>query len=217
MLSGIDEAQRRHLHRIVRDVAPDIDFHEALLQPRLRFVGRQEIADPLRAGLLRVVVVHAAHRRAMAALDAAIGSADRVVEHHDLGRPRLALDQGFDLGIVGAAYLVAVVEVADRGRVLRQDERLMVERKIPRDRPRIVNAHLEVAVVAVAPRHPFAERRIVGHRLDAEVGQVGNGGLDPGGRDRPGSGRLDGSDIRHDRTRSGQRFVPIDRVAFTLL
>ncbi len=44
---GIDEAQRRHFHRIVRDVAPHVVLGEALSQARLGLVRRQQIAHAL--------------------------------------------------------------------------------------------------------------------------------------------------------------------------
>ena len=99
-------------------------------EPHLGLVGRQQVAHPLRAGLLGVVVVHAAHRRAQPALDGAVGGAHGVVEHHDLGRAGLAFDQRLDLGVVGRANLVLVVEVAHLGVVARQDEGLAVERQV---------------------------------------------------------------------------------------
>src|SRR5215213_8836347 len=117
----------------------------------------------------------------MAALDATISGADGVIEYHDLRCAGLVLDQRFDLGLPGAADLVLVEEVTYLGLVRRQDEGLAVERQVPDQGPRIVDAHLEVAVVALASCHAGTDRRIVGDRLDAEVGEVGNGSLDPRG------------------------------------
>ena len=58
MLSASTKPSGVHLDRIVGDVAPTLILGEALLQPRLGLVGRQQVAHPLRAGLLGVVVVH---------------------------------------------------------------------------------------------------------------------------------------------------------------
>ena len=185
----------------MRDVAPHIDLHEALLETRLRLIGRQEIAHALRTGFLRIVVVHATDRGTMAAFDTAIGGADRMIEHHDLRSTGLALDQRLDLGLVSAANLVLVVEVAHRGLVRGQDEGLTVERQVA-GQPCIVDADLEVAVVALAARHARADRGIVGDRLDTEVGEIGNGGLDPGGERLHGGGRRSDLDRRHDGSSS---------------
>src|SRR4029453_3507242 len=94
-----------------------------------------------------------AHPCTMAALDAESGGAGGVGEHNDLRCAGPALDQRLDLGLVSAADLVLVVEVAHRRLVRRRDEGLAVERQVAEQQPRIVDAHLEVAIVALTPRH----------------------------------------------------------------
>jgi len=150
--------------------------------------------------------VDAAHRRPQAALDAAIGGADRVIEHHDLRGAGLALDQRLDLGLVDPAHLVAIVEVAHRRLVLGKHEGLAIERQVSGDRPHVVDSHLEIAIVAESARDASADRRVVGDGLDAEIGEVGNAGLDPGGKWRlrnAGRSVLDGwHGIPPDRSRT---------------
>ena len=210
---GIDEAQRRHLDGLMSDAAPDIVLGEAFPEALLRLLGRQQVAHALRARLLRVVAMDAAHRCPQATLDGAIRRAHRVIEHHDLRCAGLALDQGLDLGVILRANLVFVIEVAHFGVVVGQDEGLPVERQVACDRAGIVDTHREVAIVALASRQAGAVRRIVGHGLDAEIGQILDGRLDPMGQRRPRSGRFDGSDIDHGFTRDLVRLPPIGRVA----
>ncbi len=197
----VHETQRRHLDGIMGDVAPHIELGEALFQPRFGLVGRQQVAYPLRARLLGVVVVHGTHRRAQPALDRTVGGAHGVVEHDHLRRAGLALDQRLDLGVVFRADLLLVVEVAHLRVMACQDEGLAVERQVLGDRPGVVDAHLEVAVVADPARQAGAHRRIVGHRLDAEVGQVVHRRLDPGLDRGTRGGRFGKADRSHGRTR----------------
>jgi hypothetical protein len=120
-----------------------------------------------------------------------------VIEHHHLRRAGLALDQRFDFREIDRLELGLVVEVAHLGIVRRQDEGLLVERELVRIRPRIAHAHLEELVVAIALRHASARWRIIGHRLDAEIGQVIDRRLDVGQADSTVCGGLGYSDIRH--------------------
>ena len=82
---------------------------------------------PLRPGLLGVVVVHAAHRRAQAALDGAIGGPHGMVEDHDLGGAGLAANQHLDFGVVCRLHFPVVVKILDGGFMPPEHEGLAIE------------------------------------------------------------------------------------------
>ena len=143
----------------------------------------QQLAHPPGAGNLGVVVVHQAHWRALGlgALDAAAVGAPRVVENEDPRGTGGALQQGLDFGVVDRVDLVVVVEIGHRGLVADQLEALAVEGEVPRRGAGVAHRHGDIVVVAFAPEHAAAGRRVVRHRLDVEVDQVAQGRFNRGG------------------------------------
>ena len=85
-------------------------------------LAAHQVADPLRTGFHRVVVVNAGDRLARGSrrsIDATPdAAADRVVEYqHPIGAGHLR-DEALGFGIIDAAQFVLVVEVLDRAAML---------------------------------------------------------------------------------------------------
>ncbi len=127
--AGVADRQRRVLQR-TPDRPPDVDFQKMLLEPLLRFLGRKQIANPLRARFLGIVVMDVPGRLAHAG-GAGPDSGDRadgVVEDHDLFGARGLGQKPLDLRVIDLFDLFFVVEIRHRRLMGAECETFFVQR-----------------------------------------------------------------------------------------
>src|SRR5882762_7181358 len=158
--------------------APHLDDGEAALQEGVRF-ARQQIANPLRPGPLRIVVVHVEHGLAHE-LRLALGLVARaqgVIEDDDPRGAGNLLHQRLDLGIVDALQFIGVEEIADPRPVLDEFEACDLQIELVLQRPAVADRHRPLLGLArlAAANVPRAEGLV--HRFHAAV----DGVVEPGG------------------------------------
>src|SRR5205814_2852156 len=185
-------------HRMI-DRPPHLDDRQPALQQRLGLLAH-DVAHPLRARPLGVVVMHAADDVAnllVLALFVA-GGAQRVIEHDDALGAADFLYQRLTFRVVNAADLVLVVEIPYSALIADKTEALALEIEAGRQRPAIQNLYamglVAAALALVAPTRIGNLR----DKLLAGIGEVDQLRLDCLGRG------VEFGDIGH--LRSSQRF-----------
>src|SRR5215469_1910927 len=130
--AGIADRERRIL-QWGEQRAPQVDDLHAALQQFLRLVW-QQVANPLRAGISRMVDMHPGGRLARSAGRAVLYSGNaaalQVVEDEDATGGGHLLDDPLGFGVIDSANLVVVPEILYGTALFNERETLRVERHV---------------------------------------------------------------------------------------
>ena len=137
-----------------RDRPPCLHHGEAVLEQRLRTLGRQQVAHPLRGRAVGIVVVRDVHGLAHLPLapHRGLGDTDGVVEDQHLRGAARRLHQALDLPVVDLLHLVVVVEIRDRAFLRRQGEALPLQAEGVRRRAGVADRDLDLPVLGLPER-----------------------------------------------------------------